>query len=165
MKKISLSIFFLLFFVVLRAQTVQQDYESMLDSLDKQSEIPQLTVDELKKLPLAYVLDTREEKEYQISHLKKARHVGYIWFDMRSVYDIPLDATVVLYCSSGERSNKIAGKLIRYGYQHVYSLHGGIFQWVNKGNPVYRSNGVQTSEIHVFSPEYGKWITAGTKVY
>ncbi|MGV8878825.1 MAG: rhodanese-like domain-containing protein [Sphingobacteriaceae bacterium] len=165
MKKISSSILFLMFLFVSRAQTVKEDYKRMLDSLQEKSEIPQITVDELKKKPSAYLLDVREEREYNISHLKKARHVGYIWFDMRTVYDIPLDANIVLYCSSGERSNKIAGKLVRYGYQHVYSLYGGVFKWVNEGNPVYRSNGVQTSEIHVFSPEYSKWITAGTKVY
>lgn len=163
MKKILLFLF-LVTSVKLQAQDIQPEYKKMLDSLHF-DDIPQITVQELKTISSAYILDTREENEYQISHLKKARHAGYIWFDMRKVYDIPLNATIVVYCSSGARSNKIAAKLIQYGYQQVFSLYGGIFQWINEGNPVYRSNGVQTSEIHVFNADWSKWLTEGTKVY
>ncbi len=139
------------------------DYKAMLDSLYSHS-VPLISVDSLKHLKNIHVLDTRETKEFEVSHLKNALNVGYIWFDMRTIYNIPKDDTVVLYCSVGYRSEKIGEKLLKIGYQHVYNLYGSIFEWVNQGNPVYKSNGIQTSEIHTYDKKWAKWLTKGTKV-
>lgn len=111
-----------------------------------------------------FVLDIREEEEYKVSHLKNARHVGYFWFDMRKIYDIPKDAQLVLYCSIGNRSEKIAQKLMNAGYRNVNILYGGIFEWVNSGQPVYKLNGAQTSEIHTYSKKLARWVEKGTRV-
>lgn len=131
-----------------------------------QHTVPLISVEEFKLLDKnnLYVLDTREAKEFKVSHLKNARHVGYFWFDMRNVYDIPENSTIVLYCSVGFRSEKIGEKLLRSGYSKVYNLYGSIFEWVNQGNPVYRSNGVQTSEIHGYNKEWSKWLQRGAIV-
>ena len=90
------------------------------------------------------VLDARENEEFNVSHLRYARNVGYIWFDMRDIYDIPADKTIVIYCSVGNRVQRIAQLLIRSGYRKVYNLYGGIFEWVNEGYPVYAPGGAQT---------------------
>lgn len=145
------------------AQIKNPEFKVLIDSLYHHT-VPLIAVDSLKHLKNVYVLDTRETEEFSVSHLKNARNVGYIWFDMRSVYDIPKDATVVLYCSVGYRSEKIGEKLLKYGYKNVYNLYGSIFEWVNQGNPVYKSNGVQTSEIHTYKKKWAKWIERGTKV-
>lgn len=138
----------------------------MLDSLYKHS-VPLISVEELKSMDHhnLYILDSRESKEYEVSHLKNARNVGYFWFDMRNVYDIPKDANIVVYCSVGYRSEKIAEKLIKYGFKNVFNLYGSIFEWVNEGNPVYKSSGVQTSEVHTYDKNWSKWVERGTKVY
>lgn len=138
----------------------------MLDSIYHHT-VPLISIDEFKIMSKQnlYVLDTRELNEFKVSHLKNARHVGYFWFDMRSVYDIPKDANVVLYCSVGIRSEKIGEKLLKAGYQSVYNLYGSIFEWVNQGNPIYLSSGVQTSEIHGYNEEWSHWITRGAVVY
>ncbi|MEO5910537.1 MAG: rhodanese-like domain-containing protein [Pelobium sp.] len=153
-----------LFPSILFAQIKNEDYKEMLDSIYAHS-VPLITVDSLKHLKNAYVLDTREKDEFEVSHLKNARNVGYIWFDMRKVYDIPKDATIVVYCSVGYRSEKIGEKLIKDGYHHVYNLYGSIFEWSNEGNPLYKSNGVQTTEVHTYSKKWSKWLDKGTKVY
>lgn len=154
---------FLCFPFSLFAQIKNQDYKKMLDSLYTH-DVPLISVDSLKHLKGVYLLDTREEEEYQVSHLKNARNVGFIWFDMRKVYDIPKDATIVVYCSVGARSEKIGEKLLKDGYQHVYNLYGGIFEWNNEGNPLYKSNGIQTTEIHTYSKKWAKWVERGTKI-
>lgn len=149
-----------------KGQIHNPEYKAMLDSTYRHT-VPLISVADLKKLEKqpVYILDTREAKEFKVSHLKQARHVGYFWFDMRKVYDIPYDAPVVVYCTTGARSEKIGEKLMRNGYKHVYNLYGSILEWVNEGNPVYRSNGVQTSEIHTFNRELSRWAERGTKVY
>jgi rhodanese-related sulfurtransferase len=124
-----------------------------------------MSVDSLKHLKNVYFLDTREKEEFEVSHLKNARNVGYIWFDMRRVYDIPKDATIIVYCSVGYRSEKIGEKLLKYGYKNVYNLYGSIFEWANKGNPLYKSSGVQTTEIHTYNKTWARWVERGTKVY
>jgi rhodanese-related sulfurtransferase len=139
-------------------------YKAMLDSLYNPT-IPLITVDSFKYLKNVFILDTRETEEYEVSHIKNARNVGYIWFDMRSIYDIPKQATIVVYCSVGYRSQKICTKLIKIGYEHVYNLYGSIFEWINDGNPVYKSNGIQTSEIHTYTPKWAKWVNRGSKVF
>lgn len=149
----------------LDAQIKNQDYKIMLDSLYG-NDIPLISIEELKQLnkQSLYLLDTRDEEEFNVSHIKNARHVGYFWFDMRKVYTIPTDAKIILYCSVGYRSEKIARKLLEAGYKNVFNLYGGLFEWVNQGNPVYTSNGVQTSEIHTYNEDWARWVNRGTKV-
>ncbi len=149
----------------LLAQTIDPDFKLMLDSIYDQK-APQISVEEFTVMNKneVFVLDARENEEFNVSHLKNARHVGYFWFDMRKVYDIPATANIVVYCSIGSRSDKIAQKLIQAGYKHVYTLYGGIFEWVNSGQPVYKDNGVQTSEIHTYSKDWARWVEKGTRV-
>ena len=149
----------------LMAQTIDPDFKLMLDSINDHK-VPQVTVQEFIEMNKneVFVLDIRENEEFKVSHLKNARNVGYFWFDMRKVYDIPSDADIVVYCSIGSRSEKIAKKLINAGYKNVYSLYGGIFEWVNSGQPVYKLNGVQTSEIHTYTKDWARWVEKGTKV-
>lgn len=149
----------------LDAQIKNQDYKLMLDSLYEHN-VTLISVEEFKKInkQSVYLLDTREEEEFTVSHIKNARNVGYFWFDMRKVYDIPKDSKIILYCSVGFRSEKIAHKLFDAGYKNVFNLYGGLFEWVNQGNPIYTKNGVQTSEIHIYDKEWARWVNRGTKV-
>ena len=157
---------FLLYFFPFRlfAQIKNPDFKHMLDSMYHHT-VSLIRVDSLKHLKNVYLLDTREKEEFEVSHLKNARNVGYIWFDMRKVYDIPKNATIVVYCSVGYRSEKIGEKLLKHGFQNVYNLYGSVFEWKNEGNPLYKSNGVQTTEIHTYNKDWSKWVEKGTKVY
>ena len=154
-----------LFSFNIQAQIKNQEFKLMLDSLYEHS-VPLISVEDLIKLNKneVYILDTREEEEFNVSHLKNARNVGYFWFDMRKIYDIPISATIVLYCSVGMRSEKIGKKLLEAGYKNVYNLYGSLFEWVNQGKPVYKKNGVQTSEIHTYTKFWSQWVSRGTNV-
>lgn len=162
LKKTAVLLFLFLPLAVL-AQIKNPEYKEMIDAMYEHS-VPLISVDSLKHVKNVFLLDARENKEYEVSHLKNAKQVGYIWFDMRKVVDIPKDANVVVYCSVGYRSEKIAEKLQKNGFKHVYNLYGGIFEWVNQHQPVYKTNGVQTSEIHTYNKSWAKWITNGTKI-
>jgi len=111
------------------------------------------------------ILDAREKEEFNVSHLRNAINVGYIWFDMRDIYSIPKEKTIIIYCSVGNRAQRIAEMLIRAGYKNVYNLYGGIFEWVNEGYPVYTFNGAQTSQIHAYNKHWNVWLERGTKVF
>lgn len=111
-----------------------------------------------------YFLDTREQKEFNTSHIKGATCVGYDNFNINTVKEIPKDAQIVVYCSIGARSQNVGEKLVDAGYTNVVNMYGGFFQWSNSGLPKYTSSG-QTKKIHGFSKSWGKWITNGSVVY
>lgn len=146
-------------------KTINPEYQDFLDHIYP-ANVHTITIREFKRMNKegVYVLDTREKNEYQVSHLKIARQVGFFWFDMRDVYDIPKKATVIVYCTIGNRSGRIAEKLIGANYQSVYVLYGGIFEWVNQGNPVYTKQDIQTPEVHVYNKEMSKWLEKGNKI-
>jgi len=161
-----LLILFCLFSDELIAQIKNPEYKQTLDSLYHHT-VPLITIEEFlnhEKINL-HILDTREEDEFNVSHIKNARQVGNFWFDMRKIYDIPKNATLIVYLSVGIRSEKIGEKLISAGYKNVFNLYGGIFEWINQGHPVHKQSGVQTAEIHTYNKTWSKWAARGTKVF
>ncbi len=142
------------------------EYKKMLDGY--YTDFPTIScTDASKKVGSTnvYFLDTREIKEFNVSHIKGATCVGYDNFSMTSVKDIPKSAEIIVYCSIGARSQTIGEKLKKAGYTNVKNLYGGFFQWNNSGLMKVNSNGKTTTRIHGFSKDWGKWITEGTVVY
>lgn len=130
--------------------------------------IPYISVQELAMPKTkAVILDARELIEYEISHIKNAIHVGYKNFNIETVSSIIMSKgeKIVVYCSLGIRSESIAKKLKKAGFNNVYNLYGGVFEWKNKGFNVYNSNGRETENVHVFSKQWNQWLTKGIKVY
>lgn len=145
----------------------QSDLHSLLKQYNSES-IPYIYVDSLKQITSDVILlDAREKKEYKVSHLQNSQYVGYEKFDLQKTIELLPNkkATVVVYCSLGVRSEDIAEKLKAAGYENVFNLYGGIFEWKNKDNPVVNPKGKETSKVHAFSEEWGVWLKKGKKVY
>ena len=111
------------------------------------------------------LLDTRERKEYEVSHISNALWVGYDDFNVKRLSDISKDAKIVTYCSVGYRSERIGEQLQKAGFSKVYNLKGSIFKWVNEGNIVVDEHGQTTNAIHGYDEKWGKWIKKGRVVY
>ncbi|MFC5048210.1 rhodanese-like domain-containing protein [Aquimarina hainanensis] len=145
--------------------TAQTSLQQLLDQHTKNS-IPFISVEEVaQKTDHFILLDAREEKEFEISHLKNAIHVGYDHFiiDTITKKKFSKDSPIVVYCSLGIRSERIAEKLKKQGYKNIFNLYGGIFEWKNKNFPVVNKHEQETDSIHVFSKEWGKWLLKGKK--
>ena len=144
---------------------------SLRDVLDKYNDesIPYIHVSELAKLDKSKVIlvDAREKDEFNISHLKNAFYSGYNDFDPEFLKQnkISKDRKIIVYCSLGVRSEDIAKKIRKLGYTEVYNLYGGIFEWKNKGFPVFDTEGKTTEKVHAFSKEWGIYLKKGQKVY
>ena len=108
--------------------------------------------------PNVTILDAREESEYNISHLPKAQYIGYDNFDARSVNLIPKTDTIYIYCSIGYRSEKIGERLQKMGFNNVFNLYGGIFNWVNSGYELVDKNNIQTKVVHGYNKEWSKLL-------
>ena len=115
----------------------------------------------------ALLLDAREPAEYDVAHLPGALRFppsGGLpaWLDA-----VPRERPVVVYCSVGFRSERVARELSGAGCTEVYNLYGSIFDWVERGLPVVDSAGRPTDEIHTYNRRWGRLVTRDrfTKVY
>ena len=140
-------------------------YTAMLNGLLKES-VPFVSVTQLRQQPVPPVLlDIREAPEFTVSHLRGARLVGYDKFSLATVRDLPKNAPIVVYCSVGVRSEKIGAQLKQAGFTNVRNLYGGLFEWVNEGQPVVTAANQPTDRVHAYSPTWGIWLRRGRKVY
>lgn len=112
-----------------------------------------------------YLLDTRKSSEYEVSALEKAIHVGFMNFSVKKIKHIDKDEKIIVYCTVGVRSETVGAELIKKGFKDVNNLYGGIINWANHGYPVYSPIGNITKKVHVYSKDWGKWLTKGTAVY
>lgn len=145
----------------------QETLQELLKTHNKER-VPYISVQELAMPKTdAILLDARELKEYNVSHLEDAIHVGYDNFDIDTVIKTLPDttSTIVVYCSVGIRSEDIAEQLKKKGYTNVYNLFGGIFEWKNNNFPVYNSEEKETEQIHAYSKDWSKWLLKGIKIY
>jgi len=144
----------------------QQQLSKLLKQYNTES-IPYITVEELKNEENDLILlDSREIKEYQTSHIKNAIFAGYDFFNLDSVTKKlhNKDSKIVVYCSIGVRSEDIAEKLKKAGYENIYNLYGGIFEWKSTENKVYNAKEKETDSIHTFSKAWSKWLRKGIKI-
>ena len=144
----------------------QNSLKKLLKKYNTES-VPYASVEMTKSNSDFILLDARELKEYNVSHIKNAIHVGYDHFNLKETTVI-LDnknAKIVVYCSVGIRSEDIAEKLQKAGYKNVYNLFGGIFEWKNADFQVVDTLGNTTEKVHTFSKDWSKWLKKGKKVY
>lgn len=141
----------------------QAKFYRMVDALLDHSVDEVRVADEIPKN--AILLDARSIEEFKTSHIKNARFVGYDNFDMTKVENLDKDAEVLVYCSVGYRSEKVAEKLTAAGFTNVSNLYGGLFDWTNQGLEVVDSLGQTTDRVHGFNKSWGKWLTNSKVVY
>jgi rhodanese-related sulfurtransferase len=145
-------------------QVESRAFQAVIESMLKKT-VPTISVGEVKREENLILLDTRSKREFEVSHLKYARWVGYDEFNLNRVKDLPKNAPIVVYCSIGVRSEQIGEKLKKAGFTNVKNMYGSIFEWVNQGNPVYDKNDKLTRKIHGFDKSWGIWCKEGEKVY
>ena len=104
------------------------------------------------------LLDAREKAEYELSHLPAAQWVGYDDFSLKSVGNINKDKTIVVYCSIGVRSERIAEKLKSNGFKTVLNLYGGIFAWANEERILLDKNQLPTKTVHGYNKKWAQLL-------
>ena len=146
-------------------QIKENAYHIMLSTLLEHN-VQEISVDSLKaEFEKFTLLDSRSPEERKVSFIAGSKYVGYKDFKLESVDDIEKNTPIVVYCSVGYRSEKIAQQLNEAGFKDVANLYGGIFEWVNKAYGISNNEGV-CNDIHGFSWTWSKWIDSrdGLKV-
>lgn len=129
--------------------------------------VPYMSVQELQARPEILVLDAREPKEFNTSHIKNALFVGFNKFDIKTVTRkvSNKNTPIVVYCSIGVRSEKIGEKLLKLGYKNVYNLYGGIFEYKNANGTVVNNQKKATDSVHTYNKRWSEYLLKGVKVY
>ncbi len=139
-------------------------YHEFIDNMYQYS-VPLFKAGSLHDVDDFVILDARAKREYNVSHLPGAIWVGYEDFSIKRISDIDYTIPLLVYCSVGYRSERIGEQLQNAGYQHVYNLYGGIFEWVNQGLTLENTKGQATLKIHAYNRDWAKWLEKGIKVY
>ena len=140
-----------------------ESFDIMAYAMSRRFDSPIVKLEDIQEVEKIVFLDAREKDEFDISHIPKAFHVGYEDFDLtKTLQIIPKDSiTVVVYCSVGYRSGKIAQVLNENGVE-AYNLYGGIFHWSNSKYPLEDSKSHHsTLRIHGYNTIWSQWITHG----
>ena len=107
------------------------------------------------------IIDVRTREEFSVSHLKSAKN----YTNKNEIIKAYQPAQeLVVYCSVGYRSAKIAQELQNSGFQNVYNLRGSIFMWANQGYPLYRAN-EEVFKVHPYNFTWGKLLNTRYHAY
>jgi rhodanese-related sulfurtransferase len=102
-------------------------------------DVPSVPVGEVDELDDPFLLDVREQDEYDAGHAP-----GVVLHPLRELpehaSDLPTDRTVLCICRSGIRSATATEFLIRQGIDAV-NLEGGMQAWQAFGLDVVRDDG------------------------
>ena len=82
------------------------------------------------------LIDVREDREWNLGHAAGSVHMSRGTIESKIDSAVPRDATVILYCASGNRSALAAESLSAMGYTNVASMSGGFRGWVDAGGEV-----------------------------
>jgi len=99
--------------------------------------IPEIDIFQLKEKidnkKVIKLIDIREDREWVSGRIPAAIHAGRGILE-KSIPEIAAtDDEIVLYCASGFRSVLGAKSLNEMGYKNVFSLKGGISDWISAG--------------------------------
>ncbi len=91
----------------------------------------------LEKNPKAFLVDVREDNEWQKGHATGAVHLGkgILERDLEKMFPDP-ETEIVMYCGGGFRSALSCDAAQKMGYRNVHSLIGGYKAMANANWPM-----------------------------
>jgi rhodanese-related sulfurtransferase len=87
----------------------------------------------------AIVVDVRDQGEFDQGHLPNARHFPLADLERRvTELEKFRDRPLIFYCASGTRTVKAIAALKKAGFEKLYNLRGGLYEWEKAGQPTTR---------------------------
>ncbi len=94
--------------------------------------VPELTPAQAQKRTNAFLIDVREQEEWDKGHIEGATLWQLSKIVAGRLPDVPQDREIILHCQKGIRSLQAAQILKARGYQEVYSMSGGYEAWLEE---------------------------------
>ena len=110
---------------------------------DSINEIDSDELTEFLQINDAILVDVRRDDEYINGHIENSINIDYMSDEFVDKTErLDKNMPIILYCRSGRRSYLSAIKLSKNGFKEVYNLEGGILGWIEVGNEVVFTNGI-----------------------
>ena len=141
-------------------RTIEADYPS----------VPFITTDSLatrlsdSTASPPVLLDARSPEEYAVSHLPGARRVAPDADSLPALAPLSRDTPIVVYCSVGYRSARVAARLQEQGFTNVANLKGSLFRWANEGRRLVR-DGTPGRAAHPYDRTWGTLLADALRAY
>lgn len=127
--------------------------------------IEHITVDTLAAMQTGderfILLDVRERREYDVSHIPGAMHVdpGANASDVKGLLTgARADTPIVVYCTVGRRSSRLGSRIeTALAGRKISNLRGGILAWHNAGKPLENAAGT-TDAVHPYNKRREKLL-------
>ena len=96
----------------------------------------------------ANLVDVRESSEVKIEKVGDSENLFYYPMSeiLTHVDKIPTDLPVIVICTHGLRSTKVANLLKIKGFKEVANMDGGIEAWKEKGMPMAKGRPSSTND-------------------
>lgn len=124
-------------------------------------DVPQLSTERLAEMLEAdadvVLLDARSTEEFEISHLQGAVRATSIRAAREALKGRGEKLIVVVYCSVGYRSSRLAQRLRAQGVENVFNLEGSLFKWANENRAVYRGSS-PVGRVHPYDEDWGELL-------
>lgn len=133
MLKLILCVIFIFMLTGCSTVMIKFDSQIKLEESKKLTEYKKITADEAKEIidsdEDVIILDVRTEEEFNEGHIPAAINIeDSILKDETDSKLSDKDATILVYCRSGRRSEASAKELIDLGYTNIIDI-GGIIDW------------------------------------
>ena len=114
---------------------------SLISRSEHGNEIREIAPHQLARMkPHPLIIDIREEREYILGHIEGAIHLHRNALENKVFEAAPdLDTPIVIYCATGTACATAAEALRRLGYRKIFSLRGGLQNWLEAGGLVESS--------------------------
>ncbi len=100
--------------------------------MQTRTSLPEISPQELKQKldenDTVFLLDVREQNEYDIVHLDDAQLIPLNTLP-HNIDSLPTDQEIIVYCHHGQRSLYATAFLHQNGFTEAKNLMGGIDQW------------------------------------
>lgn len=91
--------------------------------------------------PDLIILDTRTPGEFREGHIEGAANLDFFGgaFEVEAA-KLPRDATILLYCRSGRRSQAAAEAMRNMDFKNVLNMKGGLNAWEKSGRKTEKAD-------------------------
>lgn len=119
------------------SKTLVENSGANLAQTAQHMEVREVSIDQAYQLYQEKVafLDVRTPEEWNTAHVPGSTLLPIEDLEER-VNELPQDLELVVYCRSGNRSAEAARILLAAGFSDVYSMDGGLDDWIAAGYEV-----------------------------
>lgn len=136
MKKVTITLLILFMLLLVACGGGEQDAAATeIDIANLPANVDVETVAAIKDDANVFVLDVREQYEYDEGHISGVTLIPMGEIPNR-LSEIPTDQQVIVTCRSGNRSGQVTDFLREQGFTNVHNMEGGIVAWSAAGLPV-----------------------------